>query len=234
MARIRPSAIVSGISGVIGGVEFAQGKNGGIAKARRRPRGVNTARWQDACANTQWFAGVWAAAGDAVKLAWQAYSSHLLIRNRWGRSVKGNAYQCALIWHMQIYDWLDRVSPGGVTLQYPQAITFHAPWAGLASASFTAGGAYNVTVVCAHDIYTREILYAGRGKYQRFTGASNMRFIGALAKAADTTDWAATFARPGCDWEFQAGEAVTMCVYHLGYGGVGWPNFAQWFSTVVL
>jgi hypothetical protein len=237
MARYVPGALVSSVSGCVGGVEFSSGKSGGVVKSRRRNRGVNTERWVASCCTAQWFASLWAQASEQLRQQWKSLAASKPTVNRFRQSVTLTGYQAALQWHSCLYDALNRVTGGASALQVPPPASLVPGYIWTASASFTEGGQYLLNNHITIKGYTVEILYAQRGRYQRYTGSTNMRFIGAKRKWQDEVDWADDFKKAGCDWDFQAGEWIGLEWYHMYFDfvawGYSWPNYtARWLVQV--
>jgi hypothetical protein len=91
MAIVRMGSVVGGISGRVGGVVFAGGRAGAVAKAAGRRVGGQTTRAMAAQSVPSAVAGAWNALTDAQRASWRTAAASLQRTNRlgMGRQISG-------------------------------------------------------------------------------------------------------------------------------------------------
>jgi len=234
MARYRSSALVSALSGCVGGVEFAQGKTSGTVKSRRRNNRSRSQAQLAASAALVTMSHAWDTQTQLFRDAWSTFAAVHPRSNGLGQIVGWTGKQACTQYHLSVYDWLDRTLPGWWYLALPPSLTATAPRITYLSAAFTQGGPYNIDCIAWSGGLSREVLYAARRGNGSRGGCSNMRFIGAQTHVNNTTtNWYSFFTRAGTDWELQTGEVVEIRIHCMGYTALGWPNM-PWSALVTV
>jgi len=234
MAIFQPSALISAVSGRIGGVEFSKGRAGSVVKSKRRNRLTLSERQTAATSILSSFTYWWNAATTETRNAWATYAKIVPVKNRFNQAITMTARAHALRYHLHLYDWLDRILPPVVGLQPPLPVTFYTWTPLITSCTFTAGGTYELVLGSPFGLYTRTIMYAERSRHKNPGGPSNMRFIGALTYDGNPQDWYSKFTAAGCDWELQAGEWLHLGIRNMGHATLAWPSIAVNYNVQVV
>jgi hypothetical protein len=233
MARFRAGPLVAAVSGVIGGVEFAQGKTSATVKLRRRSARTPSPRQTLVIASVQSFNSFYDAATPALRQAWASFAAAYPITDRLGERRQWTGRQAALRFHQIMWDSFDRPSLEGSILQYPPPLGWITKLFTSVSIQFTAGGPYIVNAVAPLQSNTYTALYAARTWSGSKGGCSTMLFIGGRRAVSGPSDWYAYFTRPSVAWELIPGEHITILVRNMRLYPYYWPNY-RWESSGVI
>lgn len=100
MAGVRPSALVAGVAGSVGGVQFRGGAGGGVAANRGKPSRSVTSTEYDRRRLVAFYSDAWRGLTADERAAWGVAGGEVKITNRAGAVVGMNGFQ--LFMHHQL------------------------------------------------------------------------------------------------------------------------------------
>jgi hypothetical protein len=136
--------------------------------------------------------------------------------------------------HTILWDSVNRASLAGAVLQYPPSLYSITKLFTAASASFTAGGPYELTLTAELENWCYTSLYCTRSFRASKGGATNRRYIGGLAYTGAVQNWYSRFTDPILNWDLVAGETLTLTFRNMVFIPLHWPNYPWTITTTVL